>query len=77
VSSFLDISVDAIANPRHSIDATNVVSKEQFDAKVAAAFENVAIVETPAADTQTLATLLGVTADKLGATAVGFPKGGV
>jgi hypothetical protein len=63
-------------NTHHSIDATKVVSKEQFDAKVAAAFENVARVETPAADAQTLATLLDLTPEKLGATAVGFPKGG-
>ncbi|KAJ7810712.1 hypothetical protein B0H14DRAFT_3480384 [Mycena olivaceomarginata] len=52
------------------INATKVVSKEQFDAKVAAAFENVARVETPAADAQTLATLLDLTPEKLGATAL-------
>ncbi|KAJ7742767.1 hypothetical protein B0H14DRAFT_3167666 [Mycena olivaceomarginata] len=59
-----------------TIDATKVVSKEKFDAKVAAAFENVARIETPAADAQTIATLLDLNPEKLGATAVGFPKGG-
>ncbi|KAJ7304825.1 hypothetical protein DFH08DRAFT_825185 [Mycena albidolilacea] len=60
----------------HSIDATKIVGKAQFSAKVAAAFENVKCAETPAEDAKTRATLLGISSDKLGDTAVGFPKGG-
>ncbi|KAF8146568.1 hypothetical protein K438DRAFT_1780769 [Mycena galopus ATCC 62051] len=58
-----------------TIDATKVVSKDQFDAEVAAAFANVERLETPAEETKILAGLLGVSADTVGPTAVGFPKG--
>ncbi|KAF7359811.1 hypothetical protein MVEN_00706300 [Mycena venus] len=59
-----------------TIDATKVVSKEQFDAKVSATFEKATRLETPAEDTQKLADLLGVSTATVGETAVGFPKGG-
>ncbi|KAJ7323199.1 hypothetical protein DFH08DRAFT_817778 [Mycena albidolilacea] len=61
----------------HSIDARKVFTKEQFDAKVAAIFQNTAgHVETPAEDVQILANLLGVSPETLGGTAAGFAKGG-
>ncbi|KAJ7474998.1 hypothetical protein FB451DRAFT_278803 [Mycena latifolia] len=60
-----------------TIDATKVVSKDQFEAQVAAAFQQMPRVDTPADEVQTLADLLGVSPGTLGGeTAVGFPKGG-
>ncbi|KAF7362707.1 hypothetical protein MVEN_00620000 [Mycena venus] len=59
-----------------TIDTTKVVSKDQFDAAVAAAFQKTSgRIETPAEDIQILAKLLGVSPGTLGGTAVGFPKG--
>ncbi|KAJ6465824.1 hypothetical protein C8R45DRAFT_1079798 [Mycena sanguinolenta] len=57
-----------------TIDA-KVVSKDQFDARVAADFAKVERIETSAEETKILAGLLGVSADTVGPTAVGFPKG--
>ncbi|KAJ6603226.1 hypothetical protein DFH09DRAFT_1068400 [Mycena vulgaris] len=60
----------------YSIDATKVVSKDQFDAAVAAAVQKVGgRVETPAEETQKLAELLGVSAATVGKTSAGFQKG--
>ncbi|KAJ7485349.1 hypothetical protein FB451DRAFT_54098 [Mycena latifolia] len=61
-----------------TIDATKVVSKEEFDAKVAALnFQNTAgRVETPVEEVQILANLLGVSPGTLGETVAAFSKGG-
>ncbi|KAJ7485354.1 hypothetical protein FB451DRAFT_1168628 [Mycena latifolia] len=61
-----------------TIDVTKVVSKEQFDAKVAAFnFEDTAgRVETPAEEVQNLANLLGLSPGTVGGTAAAFAKGG-
>ncbi|KAJ7469192.1 hypothetical protein FB451DRAFT_1177182 [Mycena latifolia] len=59
-----------------SIDPTKVVSKAEFDAKVAAAYQNTPRIETPAEDIQILANLLGVSPGTLAGSGAGFRKGG-
>ncbi|KAJ7469174.1 hypothetical protein FB451DRAFT_1560165 [Mycena latifolia] len=59
-----------------TIDPTKVVSKAEFEAKVAAAYQNTARVETPAEDLQILANLLGVSPGTLAGNGAGFGKGG-
>ncbi|KAJ6465804.1 hypothetical protein C8R45DRAFT_1022439 [Mycena sanguinolenta] len=56
-------------------NGARVVSREEFEAAVAAAFENVERIETPAADKNNLARLLGVPANTVGSPAAGFPNG--
>ncbi|KAJ7469168.1 hypothetical protein FB451DRAFT_1177158 [Mycena latifolia] len=60
----------------HSIDPTKVVSKAQFDAKVAAAYQNTPRVPTPAEDIQRLAYLLDLSPERLAGSGAGFRKGG-
>ncbi|KAJ7469137.1 hypothetical protein FB451DRAFT_1368734 [Mycena latifolia] len=60
----------------YSIDPTKVVSKAEFDAKVAAAYQNTPRVETPAEDVQILANLLGLSPETLAGSGAGFRKGG-
>ncbi|KAJ7616944.1 hypothetical protein DFH06DRAFT_1145273 [Mycena polygramma] len=59
-----------------TIDANKVVTKEQFEAKVAEGFQSTTRIATPAEDTQKLADLFGLSTDAIGETAVGFPNGG-
>ncbi|KAF8144363.1 hypothetical protein K438DRAFT_1782921 [Mycena galopus ATCC 62051] len=59
----------------HSVDPKKVVSKDEFDAKVAATFENVTRIQTPAEDTKLLAGLLGMASDAVGGSAIGFRNG--
>ncbi|KAJ7469145.1 hypothetical protein FB451DRAFT_1368739 [Mycena latifolia] len=65
-----------MATNSYSIDPTKVVSKAQFDAKVTAAYQNTARIETPAEDIQILANLLGVSPGALAGSGAGFRKGG-
>ncbi|KAJ7894238.1 hypothetical protein B0H14DRAFT_3854367 [Mycena olivaceomarginata] len=61
-------------HPCAPMTLVRILGKAQFSAKVAE-FDNVKRAETPAEDAKTRATLLGISSDKLGDTAVGFPKG--
>ncbi|KAJ7580321.1 hypothetical protein C8J56DRAFT_961263 [Mycena floridula] len=58
------------------IDVKKAVSKDEFDAHVAALKNSVTCVATPVEDVQILANLLGVSPETLGETFVGFPDGG-
>ncbi|KAJ7745831.1 hypothetical protein DFH07DRAFT_977180 [Mycena maculata] len=60
----------------YSINPNKIVSKDEFDAKVAAAYQNKARVETPPEDVQSLANLLSVSPETLSGTGAGFNKGG-
>ncbi|KAF7342957.1 hypothetical protein MVEN_01725700 [Mycena venus] len=61
---------------RHGIGSRKVVSKDEFDTKVAAAYQNIARVEAPAEDVQILANLLAVAPATLEGTGAAFKKGG-
>ncbi|KAJ7782260.1 hypothetical protein DFH07DRAFT_789978 [Mycena maculata] len=58
------------------INPKKIVSKDEFDATVATAYQNTARVETPPEDVQILANLLSVPPEKLSGTGAGFKKGG-
>lgn len=59
-----------------SIDPSKIVTKDEFDAKLAAAYQDVARIETPAEDVQILANLLGLSPGTLDKSGAGFKKGG-
>jgi len=58
------------------IDPSKIVTKDEFDAKVAAAYQHVARIETPADDIQILANLFGVSPGALAGSGAGFKNGG-
>ncbi|KAJ6457895.1 hypothetical protein C8R45DRAFT_942924 [Mycena sanguinolenta] len=59
-----------------SVDPAKVVTKEEFEAKVAATYAKYNVIETPPAEKKILADLLGLTPEALGKTGVWFPEGG-
>ncbi|KAJ7729857.1 hypothetical protein DFH07DRAFT_781827 [Mycena maculata] len=67
--------VSFLTGSSHSIDQ-KTVSKDEFDGKLAAAYQKTTRVETPAEDVQILANLLNVSPETLSGTGAGFKKGG-
>ncbi|KAJ6457887.1 hypothetical protein C8R45DRAFT_1221683 [Mycena sanguinolenta] len=59
-----------------SVDPASIVSKEEFEAKVAETYAKSKAIETPPSEKRILANLLGLTPEAVGKTTVSFPDGG-
>ncbi|KAJ6457908.1 hypothetical protein C8R45DRAFT_1183967 [Mycena sanguinolenta] len=59
-----------------SVDPATIVTKEEFEAKVAETYAKCKAIETPPSEKRILANLLGLTPEAVGKTTVSFPDGG-